>query len=238
MWSSSVLSPRKIRKAVIGDMVAPVMTSRAELPHLVDNRGRAGNDPADQVAMSAEVLRRRVHDEIGAGRIGRCSAGVAKVLSTKSRAPVARASLTTARMSMISRLGFAGVSKKTIFVLAPSAARNSAGVPEVDDPNGDLESHEMLREERVGVAVLMPMNDDFVARADQTEDHRAHRQRCPRRRPGPLPPPRDWRAVPPIGSVLDCVYARRCTRAVRHGKRLPHLPPFRRRRSSWRKPAA
>jgi len=68
--------------------------------------------PSLHVAVSAEVLRRRVEDDIAPSAIGRCRAGVAKVPSTRTSAPrVARRD--AARRSVMARSGFDGVSSQT-----------------------------------------------------------------------------------------------------------------------------
>ena len=57
---------------------------------------------------------------------GRCSAGVANVLSTTTRAPAAWAVAATAPMSTIFSIGFDGVSIQTSFVIGPSASTSAA----------------------------------------------------------------------------------------------------------------
>jgi len=59
--------------------------------------------------------------------IGRCSAGLAKVLSTASRAPCRCAIAATAAMSVIRITGFVGVSTNSSFVVGRMAASTSSG---------------------------------------------------------------------------------------------------------------
>ena len=65
--------------------------------------------------------------QVGAQRQGRCSTGVAKVLSTMVSRPLPRAMADTAWMSTSRRLGLAGVSKYTARVLGPMAAATVSG---------------------------------------------------------------------------------------------------------------
>ena len=85
-----------------------------------------GDEAADDVGVAAEVLRGRVHDDVGPQAERLLQVGVAKVLSTTTSAPRSWASAATASMSMQVSSGLVGVSSQTMRVSGASRPRSAS----------------------------------------------------------------------------------------------------------------
>ena len=118
---------------------------------------------------------------------GRCSAGVAKVLSTTTRAPCSCAAALTAAMSTIFSIGFDGVSIHTSVVSGVIAPLDGAEVGEVDGREAHAPLAEHPREQSVGAAVHVVGEHHVVARPKGEQQGRlgaeAAREREPARAP-------------------------------------------------------
>ncbi len=137
---------------------------------LCDGRIVRAGEAADEVGVAAEVLRRRVDDDVGAELERPLEVrGRERVVDDEHGAPAARAASATARMSTTFSSGFVGDSIQTSRVRSsiasamPSArrVRELVALRLVD-----------LREEPVGAAVDVVDGDDPVARRDEVHDRR------------------------------------------------------------------
>ncbi len=78
--------PLSSTHALNGDRLGPAVRRKPKMPSMTEV-ALADDRAAEHAALAVEILGRRMHDEVGAQRSGRCSAGVQKQLSTASSAP-------------------------------------------------------------------------------------------------------------------------------------------------------
>jgi hypothetical protein len=121
----SVSSPFSTTHAVNGLIVGPVCCSSGFSSTRCTRRGPSTAPPSVRPCPSMCFVVE--YTTTSAPRSsGRCSTGVAKMLSTMTRAPAACASSLTAATSTSSCIGFDGVSKNTTFAGVASAASHCA----------------------------------------------------------------------------------------------------------------
>ena len=163
--------------------------------------------------------------------IGRCSQGVAQVLSTISRASTGRAISASAATSTARWFGFDGVSVTRRRVRGPTAAAVRArSVMSTKRAHG--EASELVGEQRERAAVERAVGDDVVARLEQRPEHGRHRAHGPRRSRARPRRPRARRAAPRAPPRSGCRAGRRRSRPACPRSARCRRPRARTRRSS------
>ena len=114
--------------------------------------------------MAVQVLRRAVHDQVGAERERLLQARARKrVVDRKDGAPCRWARSATAAMSVSRRTGFVGVSMNTSFVAGVMARSVGRQVRRVDVAEREAVSRQHFVEQPERAAVRVVGDDDVVA---------------------------------------------------------------------------
>ena len=145
------------------------------------------DEAADDVGVTAEVLRRRVHDDVGALAAAAAGGTASRTCCRRRRARRARArTRRSRRCRRPSSIGFVGVSIHTMRVVSRHTAVERVGLAEVGGAPREPGRRVHLRDEPERAAVRVVRDDDVIAGPQQPQ-HRvlgreAAREREPVRR--------------------------------------------------------